>query len=387
MKNKSKEIVRYLINGVAATVLHFCVLYICIEIVNFGSAGFSNLIASILGITCTFLGNRYFVFHRYDQSFFDQAIKFAGLYISIALLNGSILLLWTDILGHEYKIGFLIVLGLQAIIGYFSAKKYVFCKNIQSVTNNIPEYKVVSASSFSYSGNELGNFSSAINWKAYWSNECIPFLGDEVLELGAGIGATIMALNHKQYRKWVAVEPDKAMCSVLEKINANGEFGSGFKVINGTSATLSADNTFDTILYIDVLEHIEDDFDELEHIQNYLVEGGHIIIVAPAHNFLYTAFDKKIGHYRRYNKPMLRSLLPVNMMIKQIRYLDSVGLLASLANKLFLKTDDPTYKQIQVWDRFIVRMSRWIDVMIRHIAGKSIVCVLEKKTTIKGSGS
>jgi SAM-dependent methyltransferase len=192
-----------------------------------------------------------------------------------------------------------------------------------------------------------------------------------------------MALNHKLYHKWVAVEPDKSMCLVLKAANANREFGAGFKVINGTSASLCAENTFDTILYVDVLEHIEDDLNELEHIQNYLVEGGHIIIVAPAHNFLYTAFDKKIGHYRRYNKKMLRSLVPNNMVIKQMRYLDSIGLLASLANRLFLKTDTPTRKQIQLWDKFMVRASRLVDIIIRYNAGKSILCVLEK-TTIKG---
>ncbi len=379
VKNKSKQIVRYLINGLAATALHFFVLYVCIEIFNFDSAGFSNLIASIVGITFTFLGNRYFVFYGSNQSFSEQAIKFAGLYTLIALLNGSILFLWTDIFGYKYKIGFLICLILQVTLGYFSAKKYVFYKNIKSVNNDIPKNYANSNYSFSYSGNELENFSLAVNWKAYWSNECKPFLGDEVLELGAGIGATIMALNHKRYRKWVAVEPDKSMCSVLKRANANKEFGAGFKVINGTSASLNAENTFDTILYVDVLEHIEDDFNELEHIQNYLVEGGHIIILAPAHNFLYTAFDKKIGHYRRYNKKMLRSLVPVNMVIKQMRYLDSIGLLASLANRLFLKTDTPTRKQIQLWDNFMVRTSRLVDIMIRYNAGKSILCVLEKK--------
>jgi len=249
-----------------------------------------------------------------------------------------------------------------------------------SVTNNIKESDGKRALPFSYSGKELEILSAATHWKAYWSNEILPFIGDEVLEIGAGIGATVTALNHKRYRKWIALEPDKMMCSALEIINIDMAFGPGFKVINGTSAALRNYDLFDTILYIDVLEHIEDDYNELDHVQHHLVEGGHIIIVAPAHNLLYTPFDKKIGHYRRYNKRMLRTLVPGTMAIKKIYYLDSVGLLASLANKLFLNTDSPSYKQIQVWDKFMVRASRLMDVLVGYLVGKSIVCILEKKS-------
>jgi len=383
MKSQTKELVRYVMNGLVATAVHYAVLNICIEYFNIGSAGISNLLASTVGITCTFLGNRYFVFRCYDQAIIKQVIKFVGLYISIALLNGIILFLWTDQLGYNYKIGFLLSLSLQAILSYFFSKKYVFPeKNL--IINNSLDSERKGDTSFSYSGIELESFSTAINWKAYWSNNIRPFLGDEVLDVGAGIGATVIALNHKSYCKWIALEPDKVMCSLLEKMNINYTLGSGFKVVNGTSSNLHDQDTFDTILYIDVLEHIEDDCRELAHVQHHLVEGGYIIIVAPAHNFLYTPFDKKIGHYRRYNKRMLRSLMPENMVIKKICYLDSVGLLASLANKFLIKTDTPSYKQIQVWDNFMVRPSRWVDFMTGYMVGKSIVCVLEKKTAKAG---
>ena len=126
MKIQTKELVRYVMNGLVATAVHYAVLIICIEYLYLGSAGLSNLLASTLGIACSFLGNRYFVFCRYDQAILEQAIKFVGLYVSIALLNGAILYLWTDQLGNNYKIGFLLSLILQAILSYFFSKKYVF---------------------------------------------------------------------------------------------------------------------------------------------------------------------------------------------------------------------------------------------------------------------
>jgi len=126
MKSQSNELVRYLLNGIVATAVHYMVLYTCMEIITLRSAGFSNLFASIVGIAYTFFGNRYFVFRCYGQPIFEQAIKFSGLYLSIALLNGAVLFLWTDQLGYNYKIGFLISLGLQVILGYLFSKKYVF---------------------------------------------------------------------------------------------------------------------------------------------------------------------------------------------------------------------------------------------------------------------
>ena len=62
MKSQTKELLRYVINGFVATAVHYGVLNICMEYLHLGSAGFSNLLASALGIVCSFLGNRYFVF-------------------------------------------------------------------------------------------------------------------------------------------------------------------------------------------------------------------------------------------------------------------------------------------------------------------------------------
>lgn len=233
--------------------------------------------------------------------------------------------------------------------------------------------------SFSYSGNELEQFASAVNWKAYWSSQIEPYLGQDVLELGAGIGATARALNHKSYRNWLGLEPDKAMCELIKSGLGQGDLPSAYQIRHGTSTSLDNGERFDTILYIDVLEHIEHDREELERVTGHLLDGGHIVIVAPAHNFLFTDFDKKIGHHRRYDKSLLRTIIPDNLNIRKMHYLDSVGMLASLANKLILKSDTPKLAQIKLWDSVMVRASRWIDPLTGHQIGKSIVCILQKK--------
>ena len=67
------------------------------------------------------------------------------------------------------------------------------------------------------------------------------------------------------------------------------------------------------MLYIDVLEHIEHDLDELARAASHLAPGGHLVVLAPAHQALFSDFDRAIGHYRRYNRAGLQKLAPAGL--------------------------------------------------------------------------
>jgi putative flippase GtrA len=117
---------RYIVNGVAATAIHYSILLFCIETLHLQSAGAANLIASIFGISASFLGNRYFVFQSRRASIFLQATKFIGIYIAIAALHGTTLYLWTDVYHLNYNLGFIIAVIIQFILGYIAGKDFVF---------------------------------------------------------------------------------------------------------------------------------------------------------------------------------------------------------------------------------------------------------------------
>ena len=70
--------------------------------------------------------------------------------------------------------------------------------------------------------------------------------------------------------------------------------------------TKNIEKKFETILYISVLEHIKDDKDEIDTALSKLKKGGYLIICVPAHNYMYSKFDKEIGHYRRYSIGFLK---------------------------------------------------------------------------------
>ena len=127
-----------------------------------------------------------------------------------------------------------------------------------------------------------------------------------------------------------------------------------------------------------MLEHIEHDSAEINALLEHLKTNGKLVILSPAHNYLYSPFDKNIGHFRRYNKKMLREIMPKALQEEQLEYLDAVGFFASLANKLLLNASLPSIKQILFWDKVLVRASRWIDPLLLNLWGKSIFGVWRK---------
>lgn len=126
MSVQRKELMRYIVNGLVATVVHYAVLTFNLQVLGMTSAGAANLVAAIFGITVSFLGSRYFVFSKTDEAMLPQLLKFSGLYGAITVLHGTVLLVWTDWLGFDYRLGFLIATAFQVSLSYFGNKKLVF---------------------------------------------------------------------------------------------------------------------------------------------------------------------------------------------------------------------------------------------------------------------
>lgn len=232
---------------------------------------------------------------------------------------------------------------------------------------------------YNYPGQELAFFEKAVNWKAYFSSFIKPLIGKNVLEVGSGIGATTRLLNDGSATRWTLLEPDEEMNKILQHKKETQSQFSNCIIRNETTFQLSSSEKFDTIIYIDVLEHIENDREEMRRAFELLQPNGHLIVLSPAYNFLFSPFDKAIGHYRRYTSKTLREAMPGELHLEQLKYLDSVGLFASLANKLFLKQTYPSEKQIRTWDRLMIPVSKWTDKIFFHSFGKTILGTWRKE--------
>jgi putative flippase GtrA len=118
---------RYIINGLLATGVHYAVLVLLLEVVQIDKASVANLMAAVLGITTSFLGSRYFVFQKVEESAWQQILRFVPLYALIAGIHTCVMWVWTDHFGWNYTLGFLLATGLQ-MAGSFLGNKYLVFK-------------------------------------------------------------------------------------------------------------------------------------------------------------------------------------------------------------------------------------------------------------------
>ncbi len=228
-----------------------------------------------------------------------------------------------------------------------------------------------------YQGKELELFAGAKNWKKYFASFMSPYISGKVLEVGAGIGATTGVLCNGRQTKWVCLEPDENQISKIQFLISSKELPAYCSAVKGTLKEYLTRELYDVVLYIDVLEHIMDDAGEILLATEFIRPGGTLIILVPAHQWLLSEYDRAIGHYRRYNKNTLRMLMPPSMDVKKLFYLDAVGVIASVANKLLLKRSYPTRKQVYFWDKFIVPLSKKIDPLTKGVLGRSLICISE----------
>jgi 2-polyprenyl-3-methyl-5-hydroxy-6-metoxy-1,4-benzoquinol methylase len=229
-----------------------------------------------------------------------------------------------------------------------------------------------------YVGRELDLFLQAQRWKAYFAGLILPHLGRDVVEVGAGRGGTTSVLCHRNFRRWLCLEPDPELARVTRQMIEQGELPECCESRVAALSHLEDEERFDSVLYIDVLEHIADDAAEVRLAASRLRVGGKLIVLAPAHQWLYSEFDRAIGHHRRYTRQSLCAAMPRELELREMKYLDAVGLLASLGNRFVSRSSTPTAWQIKLWDRGMIPCSRRLDPVIRHSFGKSLLGVWQR---------
>ena len=234
------------------------------------------------------------------------------------------------------------------------------------------------AHSYSYVGNELELFAEAVHWKRYFRSAIADRLVGDVLEVGAGIGETARHLLDGRQRSWLCLEPDERLGTRLRAWAEAGDVAPLPTVQIGTTADLDPSSRFDTILYIDVLEHIEDDRAEIGRAAELLAPRGTLIVLSPAFQQLFSDFDRSVGHFRRYTRASLAEVMPPSLRQVRLRYLDSVGFLASLSNRALLRQALPTRRQIALWDRVMIPASRVLDPLLARGFGRSVLAVYER---------
>lgn len=218
----------------------------------------------------------------------------------------------------------------------------------------------------------LDNLDGADNY-AGWIFELIePHLGAEALEVGAGHG-TFTEMLAGTARRVVASDLSERCVSRLRERFSGSE---SVEVLHGSIDAAAAHGPFDSVILINVLEHIEDDDGALREIGRLLRPGGRLVLWVPAFSLLYSDFDRRIGHYRRYRRPGLRTQLrDAGYQVREVRYVNAVGAVAWLVLARFLRRTPTHGTPVKVFDRSVVPVLKRLERRWHPPFGQSVLAV------------
>lgn len=231
-----------------------------------------------------------------------------------------------------------------------------------------------------YVGKDLEAMSFAVNYHRWILEEFRPFLGKKLVEVGAGTGSFSEMLLGEKPASLSLIEPSE-MFEFLEQNISQIETASSVDYYN-TIFSETADKlneTPDTIIYCNVLEHIEDDAAELKKVHETLETGGHCLIFVPAFMSLYGAFDEKVGHFRRYTKKELNDKArSAGFTVVRSKYFDFAGIFPWFVKYKILKSDSLENGAVAAYDKYAVPVTKQFERILRFPVGKNILAVLKK---------
>jgi SAM-dependent methyltransferase len=244
------------------------------------------------------------------------------------------------------------------------------------VTSAVRKGRRVDAAPFSLADLELestlDNLDEAENY-SHWILEMVePFLGDEVLEVGAGHG-TFTALLAQQQVRVVATDLSERCVGVLQDRFVGV---SNVEVVRGDIESVAERGPFNTAILINVLEHIEDDDSALRALSGSLKEGGRLILWVPAFEALYAEFDRKVGHFRRYEiNGLTAQLSRAGFTIVEMRYANALGAMAWWVVARMLRGTPTQRTSVNLFDRYAVPVVKWLESRRPPPFGQSIFAV------------
>lgn len=226
---------------------------------------------------------------------------------------------------------------------------------------------------------DLLQMAKAENYRRWQLEIVLPYVTGKVLEIGAGIGNFTPELAAAA-KSVTSIEPNSyCFAQLVEKTKGLANVQVYKAPVEALRQQVPAADQLDTIILMNVLEHIKDDAAVLEMLRQLLTPGGRFVVVVPAGPWAFGSIDERLGHYRRYSKRSARRLMAaLNLEIERIRYFNFVGVWAWWWNAQVARRENQNDRQIHLFDRFFVPLISKAERMIPPPLGQSLLVVARR---------
>jgi SAM-dependent methyltransferase len=222
----------------------------------------------------------------------------------------------------------------------------------------------------------LRAFSLTHNYNRWIYEIYKPFLGKRVLEVGCGIGNMSQYLS-KSCDQLIGIDTSSSFLNHLKIDSPELELHK-FDITQDEVLSL-ADRGIDTVVCINVLEHIENDERALKNMFHILSPGGYVLLFVPALNFLYGSMDRQVGHYRRYSrKELMEKVEKAGFTVEKCFYSNMLGSVGWFINGRILRRKNFPILQPLIFDKLIPLLS-FFEQLIKPWFGMTVMLIARKK--------
>lgn len=210
-----------------------------------------------------------------------------------------------------------------------------------------------------------------------------PWLGRRVLEIGVGHGILTAWLAERA--DVLATDIDQDCLDAVARVFPNAKNVTTARLDLSDAASVAACASFhpDTVVCINVLEHIDRDVDSVRAVREIVTPGGRLLLIVPAHPALYGRMDAEAGHFRRYTRRSLTAhLTEAGWRVERARYVNAVGAFGWWVNNRVRRNaglnDCAVNAQMRLADRWLPLLARATDPVLARAVGLSVFAVATK---------
>lgn len=195
----------------------------------------------------------------------------------------------------------------------------------------------------------LEDLATAVNYRRWLAGLAQPWLGDDPLEIGSGLGdyAAEWATGGTSI---TASEADHSRLGALRRRFA----GDSRVQVRELAVPIAERGGHSAVVALNVLEHIDDDVGALRAFAGLVRPGGRVVLVVPAFPMLYSRFDAEIGHARRYRRQTLTcALTAAGLTVERLHHVNAVGLVAWFVGMRLLGRRPADGPALRLFDRVV----------------------------------
>ncbi|BBH65324.1 hypothetical protein ACTI_20090 [Actinoplanes sp. OR16] len=218
----------------------------------------------------------------------------------------------------------------------------------------------------------LEGLATAVNHRRWFVELALPYLGDNPIEIGSGLGDYAIEWS-EHLPRFTATEADPDRLVLLKERMADYP---NIDVKQMLLPSPEANGEYSAAVSYNVLEHIEDHVGALSSMKDLVRPGGRVIIIVPAFMFAMSDVDYATGHIRRYTKKTLSAaFVDAGLEIEKLHYANALGLIGYYAATSIFKLAPKEGPMVKIYDSLVLPVTKAAERVVRPPFGQSVFCV------------